>query len=402
MAPFRWGVSVVLVAGLCPACEQEPQASGTVVRDSVGIRIVENRHPSRGEAEGWQVDPEPVLDLGTVEGDEPYQLFGVVDAVRLSDGRVVVVNGGSDELRCFASDGGFLWSAGKEGEGPGEFLVPVWLQRLDDDTVAAYDFRLRRLSIVDGDGVFVRSYQIPPDAEGERVTAVGLFDGGSVLLQSLGSPPVQGRYRDTLSYYRFGEDEGSVARLGRFPGWEKFFWSQGNTRGLADHPFGLGSFPVAHGDRFVLGINDGYEFAEYALDGALLRVVRREHTNLPVTPGDVDRYREQQLEAARAFWQGLFPHITFPQTMPAYRRLLVDSEGYFWVEEYRRPDDEIPRWTVFEPDGQLLGTLTLPTDLRVFEIGADYVLGVWRDELDVEHVRLHELRGRAGRDGGSP
>ncbi len=25
------------------------------------------------------------------------------------------------------------------------------------------------------------------------------------------------------------------------------------------------------------------------------------------------------------------------------------------------------------------------------QVGSDFVLGVWRDELDVEHVRLYEL-----------
>jgi hypothetical protein len=34
----------------------------------------------------------------------------------------------------------------------------------------------------------------------------------------------------------------------------------------------------------------------------------------------------------------------------------------------------------------------MPAGLRVDDIGADYVLGVWRDDFDVEHVRLHALR----------
>jgi len=396
MKTIRHMLSGALCIVFVAACGSPIREAASSARDSVGIRIVENVWPSWDEGEDWTVDPDPMLHLGTVEGDEHYQLFRVVDAVHLSDDRIVVVNGGSNELRCFGVDGTFLWSAGGEGQGPGEFMLPVWLQRMDDDTLAAYDFQLRRVSIVAGDGRWLRSYQVPQDVEGERVTGVGLFGDGSVLLQSLGSPPGQGKYRDTLGYYRFREGGGIMARLGRFPGWEKFFWSQGNTRGLADHPFGLGSFPAPNDDRFVLGINDAYEFAEYTEDGALLLVIRREQANLPVTSEDVDLYRQEQRDAARAFWQGLFPHITFPQTMPAYRRLLVDSEGYFWVEGYRRPRDDVPRWTVFAPDGRMLGTLTLPTGLRVFEIGADYVLGVWRDELDVEHVRLHELRGRRG------
>jgi hypothetical protein len=33
----------------------------------------------------------------------------------------------------------------------------------------------------------------------------------------------------------------------------------------------------------------------------------------------------------------------------------------------------------------------MPTGLRVTEIGPDYVLGLWRDADDVEHVRMYEL-----------
>lgn len=370
----------------------EPRETGPVLRDSLGIRIIENREPAWTEGEHWRVDAEPALSLGTVAGDPSQQLFGVVDAVRLPDGRIVVANAGSSDLRYFDASGAHLGSAGKAGEGPGEFSALVWLQHLAGDTVAAYDFDLRRISVLDGQASFVRTFQIPPDAQGDRTMAIGLFGDGSVLLQSRGGPVSQGAYRDTLSYFRFTSWDGVVARLGRFPGWEKFFWSQGNTRGLADHPFGRGSFPVAHADRFVLGINDGYEFAEYALDGSPIRLVRREHRLLPVTPEDVARYKERQLEAAREFWQGLFPHVTFAQTLPAYRDLIVDTEGYFWLEEFRRPGDEIPQWTVFTPEGRMLGTLAVPSGLRVFEVGADYILGVWRDDLDVEHVRLHGLR----------
>lgn len=52
-------------------------------------------------------------------------------------------------------------------------------------------------------------------------------------------------------------------------------------------------------------------------------------------------------------------------------------------------------WHVFHPDGNLLGTVRTPAGLRVLEIGADYVLGVARDGLDVEQVLVYGL-SRAG------
>jgi hypothetical protein len=36
----------------------------------------------------------------------------------------------------------------------------------------------------------------------------------------------------------------------------------------------------------------------------------------------------------------------------------------------------------------------MPEGLSVAAIGRDYVAGVWRDELDVEYVRLYRITGR--------
>jgi hypothetical protein len=38
-----------------------------------------------------------------------------------------------------------------------------------------------------------------------------------------------------------------------------------------------------------------------------------------------------------------------------------------------------------------LGEVALPSTLGVTEIGEDYVLGTWRDEMDVEYVRMYSL-----------
>jgi len=46
---------------------------------------------------------------------------------------------------------------------------------------------------------------------------------------------------------------------------------------------------------------------------------------------------------------------------------------------------------VFDPGGRWLGEMTLPEGFRVFEIGKDYALGVYRDELGIEHVRMYGL-----------
>jgi hypothetical protein len=59
------------------------------------------------------------------------------------------------------------------------------------------------------------------------------------------------------------------------------------------------------------------------------------------------------------------------------------------------------RWTVFDADGHHLGEVLMPEGLDVHQIGDDFVLGRWIDSLEVEHVRMHELR-KPGRVDSSP
>jgi hypothetical protein len=48
-------------------------------------------------------------------------------------------------------------------------------------------------------------------------------------------------------------------------------------------------------------------------------------------------------------------------------------------------------WDVFDARGVWLGSMALPPLFTVQEIGDNYMLGVLRDEFDVEQVVVYEL-----------
>ena len=62
------------------------------------------------------------------------------------------------------------------------------------------------------------------------------------------------------------------------------------------------------------------------------------------------------------------------------------------MQEFQRPTDAAVRWTVYDPQGALAGIIETGRNLKLTEVGADYVLGVQRDENDVERVVLYRLR----------
>jgi hypothetical protein len=77
--------------------------------------------------------------------------------------------------------------------------------------------------------------------------------------------------------------------------------------------------------------------------------------------------------------------------MPAFDELRVDALGFLWVRDPLSPVDAEGTWHVYGADGRWVGIVTTPTEIGVREIGEDYVLATWQDELDVEHVRLYAL-----------
>ena len=74
-------VGVLLALGAL-ACQQDRQDSGELqreVRDSAGVRIVDNARPPEGSRLGWRIGPEPTVSIGVLEGDDPYMLGGVTE-----------------------------------------------------------------------------------------------------------------------------------------------------------------------------------------------------------------------------------------------------------------------------------------------------------------------------------
>jgi hypothetical protein len=163
-------------------------------------------------------------------------------------------------------------------------------------------------------------------------------------------------------------------------------------------PFGRETVFAAAGDRFYVADNETYEIRAYTLAGRLMQVIRKSGTPLPVEDSDIRVYEDSALAGADAFTQAQL-RLLFdsqppaPQTYPAYAPdILVDSDMNLWVRESSRLGDERSKWSVFTDEGELLGEVDMPPGLRVLDIGTDYVLGLQRDELDVEYIQKYPLR----------
>lgn len=372
------------------------------VRDSAGVRITVNHGMDALEAPGWEVSEAPLLDVGGEDDGPP--LYSITSARRLSDGRIVVSSAGTRELQVYGPDGKLLARVGRSGEGPGEFRTPFWVGVLPGDSIAVWDVGLSRLSLFTPAGEFARSVS-PRGALGVFPRVVGALDGGRFVLltgSGTGALDLSGKavQRDSITILVLGPGGEISDTIGRFPGTEQI--ALGSPReGLLVRPLPFGKSTVAavQGGRVFVGTGDRYELAAYEPGVGLQALLRAERDAVPVTDEDIERYRRELVTIggegdpqAKRQQERLLAAAPYPKTMPALTRIVPDAEGNLWVQDPEKPgDDAGTLWTVFSPEGRARGTVRLPDRLNVQQIGTDWVLGVRRDEDDVEHLQLYRL-----------
>lgn len=371
------------------------------LRDSAGIAIAENRGEIPAGEGGWSIGTEPVLQIGSMEGDDAYLFFRIWGAARLSDGRIAVANNAAPDIRVFDADGRHLRTFGQRGEGPEDFNSPVLVGTLLGDTLVVVDRRLRRVNLYDPSEGFIRAATATTDIQGYLLTT-GMFSSGSVLIQRTAwtEEMPNGLFRFPVRYVSVGLDGALEHDFGEFPGNETLFSTRTEGEGTmvlsSTRPFGKSPVVAVSGNRFFYGSQDRYEIQVWNQAGALTRLIRRDLPPTPVSDAHVSTVMEEMMDRSedsdqtREF-RRMFRDAPIPELHPAHGQLYADALGYLWVEEYRLPGDETRVTTVFDPEGRMVGSLILPNGFQLYEIGEDYLLGRWADDLGVEYLRLYPL-----------
>lgn len=353
-------------------------------------------------AAAWALSSEPLLTIGELDGPDDYLFQRITGGRFLPDGGLVVSDGGLLEIRVFGPDGGLAAKMGREGEGPGEFasLDGVWVT--PDGAIGAMDPRLYRLQVFSVDGTHLRSHAVarPGAAPGNAPPVsldvlIGTFEDGSIALGSLGlggSPSERTLQPDRFLLTHHERDGAFLGSFGDEPHFQRF------DRG----PVAFSPVPYAavHGDSvyFADSLNPRIEVRD--TDGNVGRTIP-----LPVEPVDEDAayaalagalegnegfYTVERLEAAPR-----------PNGFPVVAGLAVDDRGFVWVRRFTAPDDALwlsggihrfgGEWWVFDPAGDLAATVEMPTGLRPLDIREDRLLGLSRDEFDVERIVVYAI-----------
>jgi len=97
------------------------------VEEIDGVQYVHNHASQRGYTSGVKL--ELLGKIGKLEGEEEKDiLFDPVDAVRLPNGDILILEGRGCTVKRYSEDYEYISSFGQKGRGPGDFLSPFFLR----------------------------------------------------------------------------------------------------------------------------------------------------------------------------------------------------------------------------------------------------------------------------------
>lgn len=362
---------------------------------------------TEGALERSEITGPPAVSIGGKDTRPGYLLERVVGMTLLTDGRIAVADGGSNELHYYSEEGVHLRTVGGEGQGPGEFLGLNGLFRGDGDTLYALAFS-PGLTVFSPDGEVDREYrfslsEIRVPCYFWSEVAVG---SGPVILATHElnrgvrecPPPPEGLHRDSVLLARHSPMDGTFERVAPVPGVQR----------VGDDYRPYGALPINAWDwnGVVIGATDSEAVTLVDLQGTKLGEVpvpwsAREIPSSAKTEAAPELENRDGSTRIGELWN-------YPDAYPRLGRVVYDRSGWIWFMRY--PDFENPalstsirypsigqvgveggsRWQVVSVDGTMASEVWFPVGFHLWEARSEYALGLHRDELDLETVQLYK------------
>lgn len=368
-------VGLLLVAG--SSVRDLAGAQGTPPAQVRPLVVRNDSAPIWDDETRWEVVER--FRIGTIDGGGPTAFGGGQLSVQTTSRReILVLDHQAHDIRVFDSNGQFLRTIGREGEGPGEFQSPMGI--LIDATGRAWvpEAFNGRYTVFDRDGELVKT--VPRALRTYHRLRELSFEDPSRFIDHASTDGGAGFYRvDTLG-----------AVLDTFPRLPY----PSLPRGLSGPLTGRSDSPVRSAVRFGLqrlvwtlapdhtiwfGYSDELRLIQRTLEGDTLRIIETAHRPPSFTPAEAEVVRDAEREmGARSVFS--------PQV---WRGVHVLDDGHILVHVSGEFGEVGTEFDVFDPRGRFLGTLPLPfrmPQLSVPSFDGDEVVAVHVDEFGVQYI----------------
>ncbi len=384
-------IKITAIAAIAAACTREAGTPlGVAQRDTLpgGVVVVHSPAPTGWhDTLGWRLVPDGRVGGGL---DEPGELVNPQSLALDDAGNLYVSDQQPSIIKMFAPDGRFVRTIGREGQGPGEFVVGFIAAR--EGHLAVQDPRTSRVSLFDTAGTFIRSWSTSCCIW----APIHLDRRHRVYVPVMTPPGVPASYR----YVRY-DTLGVVIDTVAVPkGEDPPMWTvrQGNVmQMMTPVPFTPQMrHAVAPDGSLIFGWSGEYRLVR--TEGRdTLGVMSRDWTPDPLSQERRQRHVDGMIERMgegldEVALRNSFPVGEIPSTLPAFVEMNVDGAGNIWLTA--DSDSASARLDVFSPEGAWLGRVVVPESFDPFTPsawGTDRVYVSRQDEDGVPYVARYRI-----------
>jgi len=274
------------------------------------------------------------------------------------------------DIKVFNSDGMYIKIIGAKGSGPGEFQNIGSLAITEDGTLLVMDQTLRRTSLFDTSGQFLRSFQW-------RASCFSLIivKKSSYIVSAI----------DYSNYGPFGElfikEVDFNGNEIRFPG----IFSAPVGKILRDGKYSHFIIPpviimsgfVGDPNRgiFYHCVNDKYIIEVYNASGKLLKKIDRPYKPVPFNENDAQEYRAKYGNLGSEFIKKAVEEMDMPKVKSIVEGMYTDDEGKLWIKTNEKQEDNkksLTAFDVFDSDGNYFAKVWLADIPLIFKKGKMY------------------------------
>ena len=292
--------------------------------------------------------------------DDEDEFFGVINRVVTDkDGNIYLLDSQLNEVKVYSTDGEYLNTLGREGEGPGEFRRPVDMFFLPDGNLGVLQLAPGRIVMLTTDGEPAGEYPLVQNEAGETLIFVGgQLMGSNLLLIQQENKLGEGKIDITRCMTMINSEGKEVKRLHQEVRTMEFanavidekVWSTFDRRWQVSpdgRVFAVTQFP-------------DYEIQVWNSDGALEQVISREF----------DKYKrtEKEIEDVYNIFEAFTRQVPNAQIKISdfdqdISNIYPRDDGTLWVMNARGLRDEgdgsLGSFDVFNRQGQFVREVTL-------------------------------------------
>ena len=274
-AATPWLTTSLILLSACGPGPRDEIDDQRVVSDSAGVRLIDNRGPTR------ELETRESLRLGVVDGDINL-IFDQIRMVAIESDGSIWVSDSHESIRRYSNEGAYLGSAGAEGSGPGESprgYGDIWVS---DSELYALAYSPPALQLFSKDGTYL-GQRMAVTPEGVTVVPLGPV-GDRWLFVRMHVPETdlpEARWTwVVLEGSATATEDDSVATVLGTPLVKARYdsWSAGSY---------FDGYPsiASVADGFIYSDHMDYVVSKFSTSGALTAVVRRQVDRIPYPAG---------------------------------------------------------------------------------------------------------------------